>query len=560
MEKFSSCPPENIEEKIVMPPTSRWISHYSTRYRRHRQERGEATFKESSSDWIPHIAHDKISAKISRKSYDIIKGTTESIKNITVKTAEKAAELADSTYSKIKVFTVRSFEWLKIIVWKILMYVGIPVTVILIVAAIVYLYVKFWWASRATIGINAALKALKINAVEDDSEIGENTEMINNVGENETTATRTSQDQSFFFAPYVVMTLVASATASPLPYVPVHINGSPVVCLLDTGSSISFMKIATLQQLKGQNLKPTKSPRTARTANGSQFSFIGRTQTVISFGSLHIKHEMLVTNNNNCPAPALLGSDLIKRASTLGHSITLELKENKAFLGKEEIPLLAPGDKGHQNGATYSVKATEECILKPQSDTMIEGTLEIQCPTNIEVFVEPFKEFPAILIGKTLCKPRKETQVILRVLNPTLEKQKIRKGTKLAVAEIADKSLYKIETAYSVIESENDKFYTCPEVDWENKLPKWPSNNQDFESFLQENINLSETILNSKEQEELLEIIRRHKTAFVGPDGKIGHYKGKIKHRVPLIPGSIPTKRFYRVPLEYERKLRNRSS
>lgn len=68
-------------------------------------------------------------------------------------------------------------------------------------------------------------------------------------------------------------------------------------------------------------------------------------------------------------------------------------------------------------------------------------------------------------------------------------------------------------------------------------------------------VDLTQSDLNEKQMCNL-NIIRKNKNAFVGPDGHLGHYNGPIRGRIDLIENAvIPTRKIYRVPLEKRQEI-----
>ncbi|KAL6723942.1 hypothetical protein Aduo_018887 [Ancylostoma duodenale] len=96
--------------------------------------------------------------------------------------------------------------------------------------------------------------------------------------------------------------------------------------------------------------------------------------------------------------------------------------------------------------------------------------------------------------------------------------------------------------------------YVPPEADWESRLPSFPAPLVDYD--IANDIDLSRAALNNDQKNRLLDIIRFHANAFVGPDGHLGHYKGPIRHRIDLVEDAqIPARKIYHVLLEKRQEI-----
>uniref|UniRef100_A0A1I7YGA9 Reverse transcriptase domain-containing protein n=1 Tax=Steinernema glaseri TaxID=37863 RepID=A0A1I7YGA9_9BILA len=63
-------------------------------------------------------------------------------------------------------------------------------------------------------------------------------------------------------------------------------------------------------------------------------------------------------------------------------------------------------------------------------------------------------------------------------------------------------------------------------------------------------IDLTDSALSEEGKRHLKLLIYENKQAFVGPDGIIGHFKGRTKHRIDLLPGTVPIQQpLRRVPI-----------
>ncbi|KIH67263.1 hypothetical protein ANCDUO_02407 [Ancylostoma duodenale] len=86
------------------------------------------------------------------------------------------------------------------------------------------------------------------------------------------------------------------------------------------------------------------------------------------------------------------------------------------------------------------------------------------------------------------------------------------------------------------------------------RLPSFPAPLFDYD--IANDIDLSRAALSNDQKDRLLDLIRLHPDAFVGPDGRPGHYKGPIRHRIDLVEDAqIPARKIYRVQLEKRQEI-----
>ncbi|GMS82121.1 hypothetical protein PENTCL1PPCAC_4296, partial [Pristionchus entomophagus] len=103
---------------------------------------------------------------------------------------------------------------------------------------------------------------------------------------------------------------VNAVSSSSAPHIPITINDRVISALWDTGSSATFFKHRTATSLGISTFSPTSVK--AIGVGGQEFKFIGKTLLPIEIGGLLTNYEVMISNDKDCPAEALIGTDFMK--------------------------------------------------------------------------------------------------------------------------------------------------------------------------------------------------------------------------------------------------------
>ncbi|CAJ0589222.1 unnamed protein product [Cylicocyclus nassatus] len=104
---------------------------------------------------------------------------------------------------------------------------------------------------------------------------------------------------------------------SRLPYIKIYLSGKPVTALIDSGSAISCVSVSTLRSLN-KSLPASSNPSIALAANGTSITLLAHVELPVIINGHAVSHNMHVLKDEECPAPALLGSDFLQRLNELG--------------------------------------------------------------------------------------------------------------------------------------------------------------------------------------------------------------------------------------------------
>ncbi|CAD6186088.1 unnamed protein product [Caenorhabditis auriculariae] len=319
-----------------------------------------------------------------------------------------------------------------------------------------------------------------------------------------------------------------------LPYVAITLASRGLVALWDTGATISYIPQSTLHYTDSHMEKT--SLRSAQTANGSKFSFLGKVNLRVGIGKHTIQHTFLVSDNETCPAPALIGYDLMTALDEQGVPTVLHPSEGTLEVGNTTVRLLQQGEspfattskKINVIGAANVVipaNTTRRVHLDLTNDSVNEDQLLLlRAPVNGD-----------ITFMNTITSPGIMT---IRISNVSDNSYEIQKGTTLGQACVL--RIPEQPRTFPPIPVEQ---YTPPEADWESKLPSLPKD-------LLKELNLQRCALDEAQQKELRKIILDHRSAFFNDDGNIGMFTGPIQHRIDIrddLP--FPKPRTYRTPL-----------
>ncbi|KIH46766.1 retroviral aspartyl protease [Ancylostoma duodenale] len=344
-----------------------------------------------------------------------------------------------------------------------------------------------------------------------------------------------------YAVPYVVNSIKNS-----LPYVQLTLNNIPTAALVDSGASISYMKLSTLQSL-GPNIRVENNVTKAQAANGSTVELLASIDLIVKIGNHLLKHRFLVSPDQQCPAPVLLGSDFIKKLNESGLKVTIDLHNHLLTIGEDVHTMIQINSIAPVSPSTYDVRLLEKITLPKRSSTIVTARIDgYASPNPLDFIIEDNKRDSDLIyiVGRSLVTPDSDGKCIIVLLNPSYTDATLYARMKVAHATPID---CPHEQIYAI---QNKPDYIPPEANWEDRIPHFPTITTDYHDIAKE-VNLDKSVLNEDQKEQLRNVIRSHANAFVGPDGHLGHYNGPIKHRIDLVENAtIPTRKIYRVPLE----------
>ena len=333
-----------------------------------------------------------------------------------------------------------------------------------------------------------------------------------------------------------------------LPYIHITLNGEIVTSLFDSGASISYCRLSLAQELK---LKVQRNNQIlcAQAANGSRIEFIGKTSVMVAIGEYLGCVDILVANDTDCPAPLLIGTDIMSRINRNGLPMTIDFANKQIVVGRTQMPLIAhtlndmrklPNENWTDlQGKRIKVKAKQNITLKPRTDNIVH------CYSNDarseRVYVVEESEFSSqdklIAVGRTLISPV-EGKFFVRILNPTSSNIKIYKNETIAEMEQIDNVGAIQQCDFGSGKTNNvNMLHHPPTFSIGDLIAK---------------LDLEHSILSENGKARLIEIIKQHSEAF----GEGGRYKGKIVHRIDLLPGTPPiASRAYRTPIRLKAEL-----
>uniref|UniRef100_A0A8R1EGD9 RVP domain-containing protein n=1 Tax=Caenorhabditis japonica TaxID=281687 RepID=A0A8R1EGD9_CAEJA len=108
--------------------------------------------------------------------------------------------------------------------------------------------------------------------------------------------------------------------AAKLPHIEVELQGSKINALFDTGAAVSYLPISSVPTDIETGHQPT-----AKAANGSSLQFLGTCKAILRIGEIFVPHTFLVSSDLECPAPLLIGSDIIEKINKNGHDVNFNL-------------------------------------------------------------------------------------------------------------------------------------------------------------------------------------------------------------------------------------------
>jgi len=516
-------------------------------------------------------------------AWDTTKNTMEEAASIAGKTMKEAGqEMSEkldtikksvgTTLEEVKNDVTETFEKVKERIGNIFRWIVAVLTIIFVVIPLIcccsFCYVKSRATSRASKmlletaakmspKIMRATKKWGVNSVHyEDEEEGEELRSMDSFNSQEEREKRHREDTHTIrkmrstMLTYVPHVNAVNDSRGELPVIKINLNGQEITALLDSGASISYVRLSTLQQL-GVTEVGGPPPTSARVANGGTLDFLATVRLTVGIEKVEATHLFLVSNDECCPEKALLGIDFIRKLNALGVGVEFTNEEiligGRRVASVDALAILQGVD----------VVAAETIKLPARSDNVIMGMFKAKLPQGEEWIVE---EHPCLTrsleikvkVGKSLAISHGTSKAVLvRIMNPTNEEITIWKGKRLAKAQpVALQGHTKDITVYNV---QYDDMRGSPEADWEKNLP--PMNIEQLMGDVTSDIDFSKVELNEENKKRLRDILNKNRAAFVGADQRIGCFQGQTRHRMDLVDNAKPPiQRQSRVPLELRKE------
>lgn len=298
-------------------------------------------------------------------------------------------------------------------------------------------------------------------------------------------------------------------------YMPVEINNTKLEMLIDTGSPVTLLAENIIESLGVGLSDLSKVESTLSAADGNKMSIKGQIKVNLKIDQSQYRQNTIVTKLGKLKG--IIGKDFLQ-----SNKCDLKLSEAKLVIGQQTVKL-----RKHNNSTCARVKLCKNRVIPPQTEILIKGYIEGNCPNNFGM-IEPdekLQQQKGLLFAKTL-NDTTGKEVVISVLNINGKSIKLKKNLTLGIintVQLIDDNFY----------SDNSESRAIP-----GSLP----------THLQELLQNSSDELTSENKQKLEELLIEFQDIFVGPDGKLGQ-TGIVKHtintgtakpvRVP--PRRIPT-------------------
>ncbi|VDK41969.1 unnamed protein product, partial [Cylicostephanus goldi] len=462
----------------------------------------------------------------------ILDDTLLKIKDVKNSIGESLSSIYDKTTTKLT-DGIENIRWSLI---SLLLWITIPALAGIILVAICICCVKLYFIRTAS---NTAASAMF--------------EMASNLSKRRRVRTQPAVNsllielppQEPLFVPRIyAIPFATNHVQNPLPYVRIALNQFSTPALVDSGATISYMRQSTLYAL-GPHLKIDEHHVKAQAANGSHIALSASVTVNVNIGTHTIPHRFLVSQDNQCPAPVLLGTDFIKKLNQLGLKVTIDLHNNLLTIGSDAHNMIQINAINFLEVKPYDVRLLHTTILPKRSSSIVPALIDNHSADNpFDFLIEDNQRDIDLLyvVGRSLVHPSNDGICLINILNPSCTDIRLYERMRVAFATPVSSPMEQI----LAVQSE----YIPPEANWEERIPHFPIQPAIGYDIAKE-IDLTKSALTTNQKEQLITIIRHHAQAFVGPDGHLGHYNGPIRHRIDLVDNApIPTRKIYRVPLE----------
>lgn len=149
-----------------------------------------------------------------------------------------------------------------------------------------------------------------------------------------------------------------------------NVNNCKVEALFDTGCFLSFLSTVLARQL--QLCIDYDDIKGAVVANGSRIFFIDSAFAKIQLRDRSIWHRVCITEKENCPAPFVMGTDLIRLLAP-DHRIVLDFNQRKVRFADDQLDFINAIVDEYVNDQKppLTLRVPDDVELQPRSDIAI---------------------------------------------------------------------------------------------------------------------------------------------------------------------------------------------
>ncbi|VDO19614.1 unnamed protein product [Heligmosomoides polygyrus] len=396
------------------------------------------------------------------------------VKNTTLKVRHSLKDFYDSTTDKL----TAGVETLKRSILRAILWIIIPTVIIVILIGCCVLYIKFYFLRRATATASSALFEVARNFAPRKRNRGNTANAIRTHSPNEL-----EMEEPLFVPRIYAIANMTNTVHSALPYIELTVNKVKVTALIDSGASISYMRLSTLHDVAPLTSFLPKNT-TATAANGTTIHLMAAVKIPITIGRYTISHQLWIASDSDCPAQVLLGSDFIRQLNKTGLPISLDLHKHVIAIGGEYHNLV------HVNHVTLRTETplhvmTEGMTTLPRRTASIVRTKIHGClPTETrDVLIEDNQRMSdgLYVVGRALVSLNMDGSSFINIMNPSntdiqlKDKTKIAWATPIVYPEVQILAVHQ-QTATGPMAPSNGvpASEISPEADWETKLPHFP--------------------------------------------------------------------------------------
>ncbi|VDO84831.1 unnamed protein product [Heligmosomoides polygyrus] len=311
------------------------------------------------------------------------------------------------------------------------LWILIPTLIVTILIGCCVLYIKFYLLRRAATTASSALFEVARNFAPRKKNRGNQANAIRADSPNEL-----EMEPPLFVPRIYAITDMVNDVHSTLPYIEFTINKVKVTAPLDSGASISYMKLSTLHDVAPSTSFLPKHT-TATAANGTTIHLMAAVKIPITIGRYTISHQLWIASDSDCPAQVLLGSDFIRQLNKTGLPISLDLHKHVIAIGEDHHNLVQVNHVTIRAESPLHVM-TEGTVTLPRRTTSIVRTKILgSLPSEtMDVLIEDNQRWSDDLyvVGRALVSLNTDGTSFINIMNPSNTDIQLKDKTKIAWA------------------------------------------------------------------------------------------------------------------------------
>ena len=306
-------------------------------------------------------------------------------------------------------------------------------------------------------------------------------------------------------------------------YINGKIQGVELPFLVDSRSSVTIISPRIFDQIPHTNRPTLETGSTVAmtTASSDTLEYIGKGTFTVEVDNKQVEHTVWVSKIDG---NGILGYDFLSH-----HDCCLDLARGELHFN--ELPFSPYSDDEFTSARCCRIAANQDLILPPESEVLIPARVVDLSGSSSCGLVEPTYEFDEkyedVLMAKSVVNTKAEN-IVIRVLNPSEDVQRIYKNMIIATCEPIEESEI-ISLDENMNQNEN---VHCNLIKSDQPI-KSDTKTEELPEYLKELYEESSEGLDNNQKSQLRKLLLKHQSIFAKNKHDLG-YSEIVQHKIDV--------------------------